>query len=190
MRARWIAAIAVLLLVACASSPPTRFYTLEPVGPRNPEPKTASIDPVKVYAVHVAPVLDRKEMLRADLDDDLVISSQDRWGASLDETIRRVLTQDLQTRLPVDTVIAPNLPAPDTARGVVLDILSFAPDASGRVVLACDWSLLEGSPPQPKLRKTVQLSEPVGDSASSQARVMSHLLGRLADRIAEVLTGA
>lgn len=123
-------------------------------------------------------------MVRREAGNQLDISSQDRWGASFGEMARSVLTQDLQSRLPPGTVIPPNTPAPANARGLVVDILSFVPDGSGQVALTCDWTLLEGAPARPVLLRTTRLTQPTGNTPSSQADAMSELLGKLADQIA------
>ena len=139
---------------------------------------------MKVDAVHIPALLDRRAMVRSAAANQLDISSQDRWGASFGPMARGVLTQDLQSRLPSGTVIPPEVPAPRNARGLVVDILSFIPDGSGQLALNCDWALLEGTPAHPVLSQTARLSEPVANTPSSQAHAMSELLGQLADQIA------
>lgn len=181
---RGMALVAAALTVAgCGSSPPTRFYTLDAVAPQS-SPRHALQTPVKVDAVHVPAVLDRRSIVRGESGNELQISSQDRWGADFGEMARRVLTQDLEQRLPSGTVIPPDSPAPDNARGIVVEILSFEPDGAGQVALDADWTLLQGSPAQPLLQRSVRLAKAAGDSAGSEAAAMSTLLGRLADDIA------
>ena len=182
--------IAFVALVGCGSSPPTRFYALDAVKPVEVRSSPASVKPVKVNAVHVPPLLDRRAMVRRESGHQVDISSQDRWGASFAEMTRDVLTEDLQNRLPPGVVVPPNAPAPGNARGLVVDILSFMPNGAGHVVLACDWSLLEGAPPHPVLMRTMHLSQPAGDTPASQAEAMSGLLGKLADEIAAALSAA
>jgi uncharacterized protein len=176
------------VLASCGSSPPTRFYTLDAVKPQGPAPgKTAAL-PVKVDAVHIPALLDRRAIVRRQAGNQLDISSQDRWGASFGEMARGVLTQDLQSRMAPGAILPHDAPAPRDARGLVVDILSFVPNGSGQVVLSCDWALLEGAPAHTTLLRTVYLSQPAGDSPSSQADAMSELLGKLADQIAATLS--
>ncbi len=176
------------ILAGCGSSPPTRFYTLDAVKPESTVAGKAPAAAVKVDAVHIPALLDRRAIVRRQAGNQLDISSQDHWGASFDEMARGVLTQDLQSRMAPGVVIPPEAPAPQGARGLVVDILSFVPDGSGQVVLTCDWALLEGAPAHTTLLRTVHLSQPAGDSASSQADAMSELLGKLADQIAATLS--
>ncbi|HEX3843543.1 MAG TPA: PqiC family protein [Steroidobacteraceae bacterium] len=193
MTSRLIPALLLLTLAACASSPPTRFFALDPTSSAAPAAAPAAADaakPVKIDAVHLPPALDRNSMVRGESENQLQISSQDRWAGDLGEMIRRVLTQDLASRLPGGMVIAPDSPAPPSARGLVLDILTFQPQATGEVVLEADWTLLEGTQSNPVLRRSVHLTAAAASSAQGEAAAMSALLGQLADGIATEIRGA
>jgi hypothetical protein len=185
MRNRLLPVLALLTLAGCASSPPTRFFALDPVSPGAPAASVTGV-PVKIDAVHIPPALDRDSMVRGESDNQLQISSQDRWAGDLGEMIGRVLTQDLAQRLPSGMVIAPESPAPSGVRGVVVDILTFQPQA-GEVVLDADWTLLEGTQSNPMLRRSVHLTQTAAPSAQGEAEAMSALLGQLADGIAKHL---
>jgi uncharacterized lipoprotein YmbA len=189
MTSRLIPALLLLTLTACASSPPTRFFALDPTSAGTPAAASSgaehdAVKPVKIDAVHLPPALDRNSMVRGESGNQLEISSQDRWAGDLGEMIRRVLTQDLAGRLPGDMVIAPDSPAPPGARGLVIDILTFQPGAGGEVVLDADWTLLEGTQSNPVLRRSVHLTGSAASSAQGEAAAMSALLGQLADGIA------
>lgn len=186
---RLIPLLAALAVTACASSPPTRYYALEPVAAGG-SPHQASGTPVKIDAVHIPPALDRSSMLRGESANRLVISSRDEWAGDLGEMIRRVLTQDLSERLPSGMVIAPHSPAPPDARGIVVDILTFQPQGSGEVTLDAAWTLLQGTQSNPVLRRTVHLRTSAAASADGEAAAMSTLLGELADRMAPAIGAA
>jgi len=175
--------LALVALAACASSPPTRYLALDPVAPAG-SPRTVAGEPVKIDAVHITPALDRNSLVRGESDNQLNISSQDRWAGDLGEMTRRVLTQNLASRLPSGMVIAPESPAPPSARGVVVDILTFQPQGAGEVVLDADWTLLEGTQSNPVLRRSVHLTTTGAASAQGEAAAMSSLLGQLADGMA------
>jgi hypothetical protein len=175
--------LALLTLTACASSPTTRFFALNPVAPADSS-HTVAGEPVKIDAVHIPPALDRNSLVRGESGNQLEISSQDRWAGDLGEMTRRVLTQNLASRLPAGMVIAPESPAPPSARGVVVDILTFQPQAAGEVVLDADWTLLQGTQSNPVLRRSVHLTTTAAASPQGEAAAMSTLLGQLADRMA------
>ncbi|MGH8181571.1 MAG: PqiC family protein [Steroidobacteraceae bacterium] len=190
MISRLIPPLLLLTLAACASSPPTRFFALDPAPGGAAAGPQADAKPVKVDAVHIPPALDRNSMVRGESDNQLEISSQDRWAGDLGEMIRRVLTQNLASRLPSGMVIAPQSPAPPSARGLVVDILTFQPQSGGEVVLDADWTLLEGTQSNPVLRRSVHLTAAGASSAQGEAAAMSALLGQLADGIATQIGGA
>jgi uncharacterized protein len=193
MTHRLILPLALLTLTACASSPPTRFYALDP-APAGGSVHAAAGTPVKIDAVHIPPPLDRSSMVRGESGNQLEISSQDRWAGDLGEMIRRVLTQDLAERLPPGMVIAPESPAPANARGIVVDIMTFQPQSSGssagEVMLDADWTLLQGTQSNPVLRRSTHLTAAAATSAQGEAAAMSTLLGNLADRMAAGIGGA
>lgn len=189
MKTQLIPVLALLTLAGCASSPPTRFFALDPVSAGSSAATGDTGAPVRVAAVHIPPALDRDSMVRGESDNQLEISSQDRWAGDIGEMIRRVLTQDLAQRLPSGTVIAPESPAPAGARGLVIDILTFQPQA-GEVVLDADWTLVQGTQANPVLRRSVHLTLSATPSAQGEAEAMSALLGQLADGIAAQMGGA
>jgi uncharacterized lipoprotein YmbA len=190
MRRRLLPVLLVLALSGCASSPPTRFFTLDALPPAAPVRGSKGQAPLKVDAVHIPPSLDRSSIVRGARGNELEISSRDRWAGDLGETIRRVLTQDLASRLPAGTVIAPDAPAPPSARGLVIDILTFQPQGAGEVVLDADWTLLEGTQSHPVLNRSEHLTAAGAPSAQGEAAAMSTLLGELADAIAAQIPGA
>ncbi len=191
MKNRLLPVLALLTLGGCASSPPTRYFALDPVPPgASPaaDPGDATGAPVKVDAVHIPPALDRDSIVRGESGNQLQISSRDCWAGDLGEMIRRVLTQDLAQRLPSRMVIAPQSPAPPSARGLVVDILTFQPQG-GEVVLDADWTLLQGTQSNVVLRRLVHLTASAAPSAQGEAEAMSALLGQLADGIAAQIGG-
>ena len=195
MTTRLIPALLLLTLTACASSPPTRFFALDPASAAGPAAASGGEDqnaaqPVKIDAVHIPPALDRNSMVRGESDNQLEISSRDRWAGDLGEMIRRVLTQDLAGRLPGGMVIAPDSPAPPSARGLVVDVLTFQPQATGEVVLDADWTLVAGTQSSPVLRRSVHLTVAGASSAQGEAAAMSTLLGQLADSMASEIRAA
>ena len=187
MTYRLLPALAVLALTACASSPPTHFYALNPAAGSR---RQAAGTPVKIDAVHIPPALDRSSMVLGESNNQLDISSQDRWAGDLGEMIRRALTEDLAQRLPSGMVIAPESPAPANARGIVVDILTFQRQGAGEVTLDADWTIVEGTQSNPVLRRSEHLTTSATGSAQGEAAAMSTLLGELADGMAAGIGGA
>lgn len=78
---------------------------------------------------------------------------------------------------------------PAGTRRIVLDVLRFADDTTGKVLLTGGWSLPPAGSDVPLLRQQVHLSEPTDPSGyANQVAAMSRLLGQLADGIARRLS--
>jgi uncharacterized protein len=179
----------VVLLCGCASSAPSKFYTLTavPAGGAAPAPVQPSL-PVRVVAVRIPPMLDRQEIARPSAGDQLVISGEERWDAPLDEMIQEILTRDLIERLPASAVILPGAPAPARVDSIVVNILQFQSDVAGKVLFQGSWSLLTPGTAAPSLIRDFRYSaEASPESTGEEVQAMSTLLGELADDIARSL---
>ena len=76
--------LAALMLASCGSSPKTHYFTLSRVPAEQERPAPIGT-PVTVASVHVPQSLDRSEMVRANGDNTVEISDQERWTAPLGE---------------------------------------------------------------------------------------------------------
>ena len=176
------------VLPACRSSPPTRFFSLTPTDGQK---ITASGigGPVHIAAVHIPESLDEQELIRESETGRVVVSNQNRWAAPLDEMLREVLTRDLARRLPPGSVVLPDEPSPAGTRRIVLDVLYFAGDTTGKIVLSGGWSLLPPGSDVPLLTREVHLRDTTDPSDyANQVTAMSRLSGLLADEIARELS--
>ena len=195
-------ALGAALMVACASSPPMRFYTLTPLAPETPANTVAGVRPLRLSRVTVPGELDRAQLVRRIDSTRLQIDDQDRWAAPLDEMIRRVLSADLASRLPPNTVLDANESAAgDRQQALAVDIHEFYADQSCAVTLQATWVLSApqtrpaGPPSQPgqprQVTEQVQVPSPGACSgADAVPQVMSRALALLSDRILAVLAAS
>jgi uncharacterized lipoprotein YmbA len=178
------ALLVAALLSGCGHSPPTRYFTLDPMAPQS-APQAAVPVPIQVDAFHIPALLDRREIVRATSANGVAVSNQNRWAASFGSIARDVLARDLSKRLPPNSVVLPNAPTPKGAAHLVVNVADFGPDAMGIVHLDGSWSLLRGHGQAPILRHDIHLaSTRRAHDAQSQVATMSRLLARLADDIA------
>ena len=182
-------AVGVLALAGCASAP-THFFVLDPTPPAQPSVQSSAPvppTPIQLTSVHIPPDLDRPEVVVQVAANRLKLSDQDHWAAPLGEMIRRVLSQDLDSRLPAGLVVAPDAPAPVSTRAVVVDILEFR-STGGQVDLQANWTLLAAGSGRPVLSREVRLTADSGaGGADAQAAAMSRLLGEFATGMASTL---
>ena len=174
-------------LASCRSSPPKHFYVLDAIPPQRAS-NAGPRGPVQVAAVNIPPSLDRQEMVRERAGASLEISDLNRWGAPLADMTQTVLTRDLMERLPAGKVIPPRTAAPAGVYEITLDLLQFGGDATGTVVIEGGWSMYRLGSDTPLLNRNVRFSEKAGaGDYATQARLMSGLLGRVADDIVSSL---
>ncbi|HVN46132.1 MAG TPA: PqiC family protein [Steroidobacteraceae bacterium] len=176
-----------LLSCGCASSPPVRFFVLDPVAPATPE-RIPTDHPVQLSGVRVPALLDRRELVREEAPHRLTIDPLERWGAPLADLTERVLSQDLLLRLAPGEFVLADQPPPAGSRTISVQILEFGVDASGKVVLEGSWAIVASGSEAAMESHHFLLSEPgVAKDAAGQARLMSALLGELADSMVRTL---
>jgi uncharacterized protein len=175
-------AVALLIgaLAGCANSPPTVFYTLEPLPSTaaRPAASTAPVTaaPLRVDAVRLPGVLNRPEIFQRKGPNVLQVDDFARWAAPLGEMMQRVLTQDLMDRMPAGSVAYPDAPQP-AAVALTVEVLAFDV-GDGRASLSVAWYMGPRS-------RSLRLEVPVqGGSPSDSAKALSALLALLADDIA------
>lgn len=187
----YVLAVAMpLLLAGCGSSPPTHFFTLNPVPPAAGAPPVHAKDPpVQVGDVQLPPTLDRLEMVLRGPGTQVQVLGSDRWAAPLKGLVQETMTQDLRDRLGDSAVLAPGTPAqPGKVQILLLTFQEFSADASGRVTLDASWAVGRGNPPKPVLNRQTTLHVNAGSTTpGAVAEGMSRALGALADRIAAAL---
>jgi uncharacterized lipoprotein YmbA len=187
---RWFAIAASALIGACSSSPPTRFYTLSETAPETHPASQPGVGTVFIYRVTIPGEIDRPQLVRQMDANRLQIAEEDRWGAPLDEMIRRVLSGDLARRLPLS-------PVANAGRQHLLsvDIREFYGDANCNVTLRAAWTPKRAGTTAPATAGATAHPEPaqataadihvsvIGACPDSLPATMSVALGQLSDRI-------
>lgn len=175
-----------LALAACGHSPPTAFFTLDPVAPASAAAATA-IAPVQLAAVHIPASLDRPELVTQTGPNRVQVNDLDHWAAPLGEMMRRTLAQDLMARLPAGSFALPDAPKPPGARALVVTVLQLTADAQGKVDMQASWSLLPAGSSAAVISRNVDLSASSAPGPQGEAAGMSRILADLAGRIAAEL---
>lgn len=179
------------VLAACVTSAPTRYYTLNPI------PLTVTGAGRNGYFVWIARVivpktLDRTQFVRRVSANRLDVSENNRWAAPLDDMVRRVLSQDLATRLPENMVIQPDEPLPPgRLRRITVDLGTFDSDLDGHIVLNVQWTVESSDNAEMQLRRDEHISVDAGSGIPDAVSAgMSRALAILADRMAAALDSA
>ncbi|MGF1639995.1 MAG: membrane integrity-associated transporter subunit PqiC [Rhodospirillales bacterium] len=137
--------MAGLLLGACAETPASRFYTLSGLGNDDAVEGAAG----RNLAVGVGPVslpryLDRPEMVLRTDPNTFEFAEFDRWGEPLQDTVPRVLTENLSVLLATDRVfLFPRRRATAVDYLVEVQVTRFDVDVGGPAVLAARWEIFD-----------------------------------------------
>jgi uncharacterized protein len=173
------------LLTACPSSPAIQYYTLNSIAP-SVITDGHTDDPLWISAVIVPKTLDRAQLVRRASVNRLDVSENDHWAAPLDDMVRRVLSQDLATRMPEGMVIQPGEPLPSgRLRRIAVDLSTFESDLDGHVVLNAQWTVESGNNGAVQMRRDEHIAiDAGGGTPDAVSAGMSRALAILADRIA------
>jgi hypothetical protein len=190
MRSPQVWLLICCLPFGCSSSPPLRYYTLNDIASTAPAVTMPNQAPVRVDPIVIPQELDRLEIVTRIGPNRLRISELDHWAAPLDDQIRRVLSDDLSTRLPPHQLADPNEPAGgDPRRLLSVSITDFLADGTCSVALRADWMLRGPNTDTERGTESIVIpgNEPCTASAAGQ---MSNALAVLADRLATMILSA
>ena len=131
-----------IVLGACGSSPPVRYYDLEALE-TGYAPDMVGSSTVGVGPLRAPDYLSRPRMVTRAADATIVINDFDRWVERLDEAIHRVLATNLDAQLDDAVVVAfPYTHISDLDYRVVGRIDRFDADADGLAVLEIQWGVI------------------------------------------------
>src|ERR1700753_3989203 len=144
---RLLSAVCAASAMAGCHSAPTRYYTLDAVPAKQP-PVAYQGPPVRIETVHVAPALDRLEVVSMTGTGELKVDDLAYWSAPLAKLARQALCVDLIADLPPGAVLFPHLPKPKDAAGIEVDVLDVSVDRAGTHLVA-SWSITAPEGPTP-----------------------------------------
>ena len=131
-----------LVLGACGSSPPVRYYDLEALETGYAPDKLGSSS-VGVGPLRTPDYLSRPRMVTRADDTTIVVNDFDRWVEPLDDAIHRVLATNLDAQLDDAVVVAfPYTHISDLDYRVVGRINRFDADADGLAILEIQWGVI------------------------------------------------
>jgi uncharacterized protein len=124
--------------------------------------------------------LDREELVTRVAQNRFDVSQNDRWIEPLEDSVNRILAQDLYALLNSERIV--RYPWPSSRRithQIEVDILRFEPTAANEAQLAAHWVIVDAATKQPLANKTTVVKRPI-QGATKEAAVEA-LSGTLAD---------
>jgi hypothetical protein len=180
----------VLVLAGCTTTPPVKYYALDPYFELRGENSPAVVQ--SPLAIGVGPVefpkmLDRHQIVTRKTRYQVDVSDYHRWASSFSEDFLRVLTRNIATLLPTDRVVA--YPWADgfspTCR-LHLIVEQFDGRFGGDVVLKVAWSVRNQADQKAPVTKHARITEPIhGETYDELVAAQSRALGTLSRAIVD-----
>ncbi len=188
LRLAALLASAVPVLAGCfGTSPPSRFYVLQPSLAANAAVPSGGPDGVLgVFPTKVADYLDRPQIVTFSGENAVEVDEYNRWAEPLGAGVTRVLAQELSSLLPTWRVLPqpwdPNVPL--RAR-VVVSITALGWDARGEARLEASWAVLDDRGEKALARgRSVLRRERTTPGTSGAVAATSDLVSQMAHEIA------
>jgi uncharacterized lipoprotein YmbA len=182
-----------LITGGCASTKPSRFYTLSALATSETgsETGTGGVG----LAIGIGPItlpehLDREQIVTRTSRNEIRLAEFDRWAGSLKDGFSRVLAENLSILLPTDRVsLYPWRRSVPIDYQIVVDVSRFDGELGGNAWLIARWTLFGGSDKEVLSMGTSRISEPSGAQGyAALVGAESRALGRLSREIAEAIT--
>jgi uncharacterized lipoprotein YmbA len=147
------------------------------------------------FTVGVGPVglpdyLQRPEIVTRQGEGEVMLAEFHRWAEPLDETVARVLVDNLSNLLPnADLLSYPwNRTTPVDYR-ITVDVTSFEQQPKGEVLLAATWSLRDGEGKVLRKEENMITAEVSGEGYKAIISAMNAALAELSEEIARFMSG-
>jgi uncharacterized lipoprotein YmbA len=180
------AALAAVMLTACGSSPPLRYYALDVVAPAASAGRSPTTILIRVRHISLPPEMDHRGLTHHQGATQITISESDQWSAPLGELIQGALTRDLGERLGYEHVVAPGAQLVAVGQeNLDLDFVALAADDTCGISAQVNWAVsVPNGTPQ---RGSARLSAPATSCPAGLPAALSAALGDLADQLSRQL---
>jgi len=193
-RVLWLGCLCLLALWGCARTPPTHYYTLNPLPAAErgaPQAPGAQAPAILVGPIRFPAYLDTTGIVTRNSDSAVEVAQSNLWAGALADAFPRVLAENLSILLATDLVsVYPQLPHQPADYQVVGEVVRFDGSLAGQVSLVIRWTLA-------RERKSVatresRISVPVGAAgyaglATAQSQAIAQLSRDIAAAIKEQL---
>ena len=184
--------LGLLFVLGCASSPPTRFYTLSSLQEGGKGSRESTSDQglvIVVGPIKFPEYLDRTEIVTRSSSNKITLSEFDLWAGSLEKDFSRALTENLSVLLPTESVFVYPRFRPGLAKfQITLDVIRFDGPLGGDVSLIVRWAILEGRERKVVSLRKSTITEPSGEKGyeamvAANSRALEKLSREIADAI-------
>ena len=132
----------LLILAACGSSPPVRYYSLEAVDARY-EGEVEVVAGLGVGPLRMPEYLAKTRIVTRRGDAEMIVDDFNRWAEPVEDEVHRIVAANLDGLLEDTVVIAfPYRHYTDLRGRVVGRVDRFDADQDGQVVLLVHWGIV------------------------------------------------
>jgi uncharacterized lipoprotein YmbA len=167
----------------------TKFYVLAPIAeaPAVPSPRLA----IGLGPVNFPDYLDHQEVVTRVSSNRIELSATDRWAAPLEESFRRLLAQNLATRIGTERIVSYPWSEPIALNyRIEVTVERFERDSTGGTELAANWLIRDGASDRVLAARQSDFRDSAaigGTSMDSAAAALSSELGQLSRQIAAAI---
>jgi uncharacterized protein len=182
-RRTFLALVATLAFAGCASSKPSRFYSLSATAAAGAVTNVAVlIDPVTIPAS-----VDRPQFVVQVAANRVEVDEFNRWDAPLGDSVARVIASDLSTELGTPQVAIAPLANFKPAYTVAIDIQRFDSIKDQAAVLDAVWTVREITTGNTRSGRTLARAPLQGQDFDAIAAAHSRALTRMSSDIAAAI---
>ncbi len=190
----WAISLGTLLMSmgGCATTQPSKFYVLSPLEasfPKTPTDGSKTGLALGIGPIDLPPYLNRPQIIIRATRNELDLSEFHKWAEPLQDSIPRVLGENLSILLSTDRLaFFPWKGSRSIDYQVVVEILRFEATTNGQATLEARWQIREGNHRTVLVIKKSQFRSSAGD-AGYEAIVsgLSDNLARLSRNIAKTI---
>lgn len=176
----------IILIAGCASSPPTRFYTLSSISAPAATPQvnySVSVGPVSVPAV-----VDRPQIVIRTGPNKVFIDEFERWASPLKEDIARIIVENLISMLGTSQItLFPQSTATGASYRVMIDVLRFDSEPGKAAILDALWTVSSLKGGRSHRGRTMIAEATQGGDYAALVAAHSRALGQLSGDVAGII---
>lgn len=185
----------LMLLAGCASTEPSRFYTLTPMP--GSDAKILSETVAQDVSIGIGPVripgyLDRQQIVTTSRQHKVKLAEFDRWAGSLKDSFVLVLSENLSALLSTDHVFTfPWRGSLLIDYQIEVEIVQFDGELGGNASLIARWTIFDVKEKKVLLVKKSNLTESAGAQGyealvAAQSRALGHLSRDIATAVKSI----
>lgn len=188
---KWLISLsACALLSACASTPPTQFYVLEPLS----ESPSFSATTEKKRQIGIGPVsiptlLERKQIVTRLPDNSVQVAEFHQWASPLRNNVSEVLTHNLAALQAADLIRS----YPWSAYGavdyrIIVDIIRFDTRPEQSVNIEANWTIMNEKNHAVVSNGKTKIERPLNDSSyPSAVKALNKVLSEFSQELSVAL---